>query len=784
MQTKPFHLLGIFTFISIWILGADLFPAAGRNLQSPAADTTWQLIQTSSSPSGRYVQGMAFDSDRGVAVLFGGDGTGKQRLNDTWEYNGVNWNQIQTPTSPAGRVNISEAMVYDSFRHKIVLFGGLTHTGYMNDTWEYDGSTWIQVNTLVYPPGRDAHAMVYDPIRHVTVLFGGYSPSNPYFNDTWEYDGSTWRQVNPPQSPPGRHHFGMTYDSQRGVIVLFGGHSASSPQMADTWEYNGTTWHQITTPESPSPRESFSMAYDTRLGVVVLFGGTNNGVDPLNDTWSYNGANWSITDPTVSPSPRLGASLAYDSLRGKLVLFGGGYWTRRLNAYKETWEYGLDTGATNGITNEAQIDAGMPYDIYRGCTSPYVGCGESYHGFSAGVSTDIVLDAYKYGVDFNIKRELAEDSLSNPGRYLFGTPRYAEDLHRYFIYTQRTIPHQQPYMPGDIAFFDWDGNGLTDHVSIVTQVDQSGRPLVMIDATGFNSSNPLGYATMSNWSTYFDQHIQDHARIGTPLVSEPISTTADLPVLRIRLATSGASMRLQDGNGKTMGNDFDENLVASNVQDFIPYIPEANYAELSSQSIITVTNPRSNSNDYFVDLFSQTTVTYTLHIETLQNGIITDAMTYTDQTLPAGETQLAGIVLVASSGGIRLGSTYLETAPSIQLPAALELSGNTGKTLTFPFTISETGGLYPLQNASLTATDLADQMGGTIPAARLSLTSTNFNLSPGGTREISLQIDLAGFGSGLYQGSLQLTSQNSSPVILQVSLQVVPNYLYLPVLQK
>lgn len=785
MQPKHNRLLALLTFLSLCMAGAFPSMAAGKTLQSPEADTTWERILSVQSPSARYVHGMSYDSSRGVMVLFGGDGTGKQRLNDTWEFDGSNWVQVQAPSgSPPGRVNISQAMVYDSYRHKTVLFGGLARAGYMNDTWEYDGSTWSQINTLDYPPGRDAHAMVYDSYRHVTVLFGGYSPTNSFLNDTWEYDGSNWHHIYPPQSPPGRHHFGMAYDSLRHVIVLFGGHGATSPQMSDTWEYDGSTWRQVTTAQSPSPREDHSMAYDAQLGVVVLFGGTNNGVNPLDDTWEYNGTDWSHASPTISPSARLGFPLAYDSIRGKVVLFGGGYWTSRLQVNRETWEYGLDSGAANGILQEARLDGGMPYDIYRGCASPYVGCGEPYHGFRTGVSTDVVLDAFKFGADFNIKRELDQDMLANPGRYLYGTPRYAEDLYRYFSQNQQLLPHSQPYLPGDIAFFDWNRDGITDNVSIVTQIDGSGRPLAMVDAMGLTAGNPGGSVVETGWTNYFEQHVESHARLGLPLTSLPSAPTADIQVLRLRLVSPAASMRLQDDQGKSVSREYDENLVASNIQDFIPYIPMASYAEVGTHTLITVTNPLSNGSQYYVDLSSPDAVTYTLHIETLQNGIVTDETTYNDQDLPAGGSQRVHFSLTQPAGMLEITNPSLDSAPTLQVPGELAFSSLGGMTAAYSFAISETQGTYPLQNALLTPTELRDQMGATIPASRLTLTPADFSLPPGGSQVFSLQVDLAGINPGLYQGDIQLTSGNSSPAILRVSLMVDPHNLFLPMLRR
>ncbi|MHC4815220.1 MAG: kelch repeat-containing protein, partial [Planctomycetota bacterium] len=116
-------------------------------------------------------------------VFGGGDKTAK-RLSDTWEWDGRKWIQLTPTNSPPGR--IWHAMVDDSTRRRIVLFGG-SATGYVADTWEWDGKNWTQINTASAPSARGAHAMAYDAARQRTVLFGGTSGGS----ETWEYIAST-----------------------------------------------------------------------------------------------------------------------------------------------------------------------------------------------------------------------------------------------------------------------------------------------------------------------------------------------------------------------------------------------------------------------------------------------------------------------------------------------------------------------------------------------------------------------------------------------------------------
>ena len=147
----------------------------------------WTQVTTASSPSARSSHAMVYDSARGKVVLYGGFDNNFNYDNETWEYDGVDWTQVTTASSPSARYR--HAMVYDSARGKVVLFGGWA-SGYLNDTWEYDGVNWTQVTTTSSPSGRWKHTMTYDSARGQVVMFGGIG-STSFLNDTWEYDANT-----------------------------------------------------------------------------------------------------------------------------------------------------------------------------------------------------------------------------------------------------------------------------------------------------------------------------------------------------------------------------------------------------------------------------------------------------------------------------------------------------------------------------------------------------------------------------------------------------------------
>jgi len=226
-------------------------------------------------------------------------------------------------------------MVYDSQRQVIVMFGGYnSSSGKLDDTWEWNGTSWTLVSTTG-PSPRHIHGMAYDSHRGVVVLFGGQDANNQALGDTWEWNGSTWALVST-SGPAPRWYVGaaMVYDSQRQVTVLFGGCDTDANIYNDTWEWDGTTWTDVSVP-GPEPRYAHAMIFDSRRNVFVLHGGIgDNWPSCYSDTWEYDGSQWTLA--SLEGTPRVAHVMAYDSARDFTVLFGG-----RSDAYtfmNETWE--------------------------------------------------------------------------------------------------------------------------------------------------------------------------------------------------------------------------------------------------------------------------------------------------------------------------------------------------------------------------------------------------------------------------------------------------------------
>ncbi len=312
--------------VSVLVLGA---------LQAGASASGSWTLRTTDGPSPRGAHAMVYDSCRGVVVLYGG-AAGSTLFGDTWEWDGYHWTNV-TPAGASPPALVSHSMAFDEQRCVTVLLGGSDVVGaYHNETWEWDGITWTQRFPALSPPARTGGAMVYDSTRHVVVLFGGYHPG--MLNDLWYWDGETWQEVpttSPKPSP--RTGVAMAYDPVRDRTVVFGGSVIPVPCAPDnidgeTWALDMSTspatWTLVCDANSgcpaPSARVCPCMVYDAARSVMVLFGGTDYCSTVYGDTWEWDADTAAWTQvPASGPSARYRHAMAYDPAHEQVVLFGG-----------------------------------------------------------------------------------------------------------------------------------------------------------------------------------------------------------------------------------------------------------------------------------------------------------------------------------------------------------------------------------------------------------------------------------------------------------------------------
>ena len=291
-----------------------------------AGSARWTQLAPASSPGARYYSAMTYDG-LGHLVLFGGYNDATGFLGDTWTFNGSTWTQETPAHHPSARDGAS--MLYDSVSQSVILFGGEDGTGFA-DTWSWNGNShdWTQLTPATSPPRRAWAGMATSPTTSQVILFGGLDSAER--NDTWSWNGSNWAQLTPAHSPPARSDFTMSSDTVHHQIVVFGGgvwpgltKANLSTQFGDTWTFDGNDWTQAAT-TGPHARINAHAAFDPRFGRVLLFGGFDNGSQAYyQDTWTWTGAAWASVPTAAAATKRDTGVMAYLPSAGRVVLFGG-----------------------------------------------------------------------------------------------------------------------------------------------------------------------------------------------------------------------------------------------------------------------------------------------------------------------------------------------------------------------------------------------------------------------------------------------------------------------------
>jgi hypothetical protein len=292
------------------------------------------------NPSGRSDTKLVYDPVSTLDILYGGStaldpGTKvPYDLGDTWEWNGDRWRQRITVHSPGPRS--AHALVYDSNRSRILLFGGrfttpttALQTNY-NDTWFFKNGDWTKIDTPNAPPVRAAAGAAFDPIRDRMIVYGGFQISTDGkqtlipLHDTWEFDGTTW--VQRPGEGPKISKPILTYDAAHNQVILLGLDEASATKT-DTlmYIYNSAagTWTQTKPDGLPVCVNQAMTAFDESRNKVILSGGVCATSTSGDETYEWDGTKWTKLTVTTTLDRSFGGSMTFDQTRQMLVQYGG-----------------------------------------------------------------------------------------------------------------------------------------------------------------------------------------------------------------------------------------------------------------------------------------------------------------------------------------------------------------------------------------------------------------------------------------------------------------------------
>jgi hypothetical protein len=364
---------------------------------------TWSRFSPPVHPVPRNSSCMVYDAERDQFIMFGGG------ISDTWSLKldpAPAWTLLEQDqsTRPYGRYYTSA--VYDSSRHRALLFGGhsqyfvhgTVQPGEYNDLWGFTYDRLLRFGQDlrdVVPPPVGGPSIVLDPVTDRLIAYGGFALRDQLYGSAWQLtlagtDG--WTRIYALGAlPPARYLHAAVLDPVRRQVIVFGGRIAGYPDgypLGDTWFLNldgrGRWTRYDSTAAAPAARLGPCAAYDPVGDRILLFGGFDEVTGTTyNDTWQLSLADppkWSRLDLPSSPTARTVASMVYDSRRERLVLFGG----RGSDGLPlhDTWVLPLADGAgwipadTSGALPLGRWGAGSFYDPERDRVVVFMGTND------------------------------------------------------------------------------------------------------------------------------------------------------------------------------------------------------------------------------------------------------------------------------------------------------------------------------------------------------------------------------------------------------------------------
>lgn len=234
----------------------------------------WERLDTDQSPPPRQRGAMAYDSQVGHTVLFGGQGrqgNGWPMLGDTWIYKERSWQQWDAGSRPQPAPRCGNALAFDEEFGAIVLFGGIARGDKsIGDTWLFDGVSWQEVSGPA-PPARRYAAFAFDPDLKGCVLHGGSEDDagRRGFGDTWLFRQRKWTKLGDLSDTMPCDDHSVAYHRTAKQMVMFGGlggaHGVKVPEERG--------WKPVKALNLPPRFQCSPMVWDEELNGLVFYGG-------------------------------------------------------------------------------------------------------------------------------------------------------------------------------------------------------------------------------------------------------------------------------------------------------------------------------------------------------------------------------------------------------------------------------------------------------------------------------------------------------------------------------
>lgn len=211
---------------------------------------------------------------------------------------------LTTPVPHQPVTGFGFSAVDDPSTHQLVLFGGIDS---YTTTWLWDGRRWTLARPAASPRGRFGASAAYDPITRMVMLYGGRLSPGDVVDDTWGWDGTTWLALDAGTgSPPVGEGSLMAWDPAHNQMVLSAG--------GQTWVWNGSHWDRQPDGDLPSGTAFGSVAFDPVTRALLAI----SCCAPQVTTYRWDGMAWRQVGSGANAPVIL--SLALDPVSDRLLL--------------------------------------------------------------------------------------------------------------------------------------------------------------------------------------------------------------------------------------------------------------------------------------------------------------------------------------------------------------------------------------------------------------------------------------------------------------------------------
>ncbi|MBN1921185.1 MAG: hypothetical protein JW892_08080 [Anaerolineae bacterium] len=261
--------------------------------------TEWRALNAvGASPPARRDAALVYDSRREQIILFGGR-DGIDNLNDTWVFDLATstWSELVPADGRSPSPRHSMVAGLDAMHDQVVIATGTGEVGTaLNEVWTLNLSTrvWRQQITLGAAPSERFGAAGGIPNYGQTLILSHGFNFDRSLDDTWALDLETftWSNITPAGVRPVARGWHSAVPLSWTQIVLFGGYTdllTYTPPQGDTWVLNllNSNWNEVIG-SGPSPREFSSMVTLGDRGTALLFGGRDAANVELNDVWRFD----------------------------------------------------------------------------------------------------------------------------------------------------------------------------------------------------------------------------------------------------------------------------------------------------------------------------------------------------------------------------------------------------------------------------------------------------------------------------------------------------------------